>query len=615
MHFQSSVNDWPSAFTGKKLLVKAVDRADILREAKQIATNTGGEVYTVLRHFIGNNYAWGGNWETNVQRAREFFRTFIDGTFDEQYACHVDCIEGWNEYLAGSQSAEEVNERVMWARASAWVWLNEYRTQDKYRHIRYAICNTAVGNDMDRCFAEIALEYDCLLGYHPYTHWVDGQRDPGDWPWLSGRFDTMETSWGLKPDWLFSEAGPYEGSHTGWKSPHCLNGDWGLYDRAMREWLADVRGTAAFREGRIAGIAVFSIRQTPDEFETYHLFQPELTALADLIHNEFSVCLPEPAPEPPPPEPLPDYCQGIDVSRYQGVIDWEQVAASGVKFAAIRATVGDYYTDPTFAANWAGAKAAGLLVTAYHVVKPGCDINGQMDLLNEATGGLQFDLPPVLDVELHDDSLPTMVGFTVRGCVDLLMERYPVRPIIYTARWFWNDYVRPLDLASDCPLWVASYSDTATEPYMPTGWDDWAWTFWQYNNEGVVPGIVGDCDQNRFNGSCADFEEWRTSQLIEPELDPPDEPDPPTVKPPFIPEPAEPGPVVTRPIQIGETVRPSVFQVNLRSVPGFDSNYFPVGDDVGDLTGGPVTVLNTTPDGDWLYVGAWVAAEYVERDK
>ena len=65
---------------------------------------------------------------------------------------------------------------------------------------------------------------------------------------------------------------------------------------------------------------------------------------------------------------MASYTPGIDVSRYEGEIDWKQVAAAGYRFAVIRATVGNYYTDPRLYSNWAAAKEVGLLVSAYHVL-------------------------------------------------------------------------------------------------------------------------------------------------------------------------------------------------------------------------------------------------------
>ena len=114
-HFQNSTTDWTSVIGGDPpLCIKAIDRGDILREARQHNPNT----FTILRHWQ-NEQHFGGGLEENRDRARAFFQTFIDGTFRQQYAQYVDAIEELNEYLANSQTAAEVDARVMWAEACA----------------------------------------------------------------------------------------------------------------------------------------------------------------------------------------------------------------------------------------------------------------------------------------------------------------------------------------------------------------------------------------------------------------------------------------------------------------------------------------------------------------
>jgi hypothetical protein len=75
-----------------------------------------------LRHHYDEHQVFGGSYEDNKQRARVFFETFIDGTFKEKYAPHTDFVEEWNEYLAQSQNATEIDQRVTWAKAAAEVW-------------------------------------------------------------------------------------------------------------------------------------------------------------------------------------------------------------------------------------------------------------------------------------------------------------------------------------------------------------------------------------------------------------------------------------------------------------------------------------------------------------
>jgi hypothetical protein len=297
-HFQNTVTDWPRAVAAlpPRASVKAVDRGDVLRDAK--AHNAG--VFTVLRHWQ-QHQTFGGTVAENEQRAREFFATFIDGTFKAQYAPHVNAIEELNEYIASSHTADETFARLTWARAAAKVWRDEYRSQPEYQHIRLILCNTAVGNDMHPGFAEIALNYDAILGYHPYSLIRNGVRDPGDWRYHSGRWHYMEQSWNMRPVWAFTEAGPYAGVLEGWRHPGVLNGDAAAYVEAVRAWLKDVQQTAAYKEGRIIGFHLFTTGGT-SEWQYYETKQPELDALAAMIAQEWKPGSSPPPPPPPEPE-------------------------------------------------------------------------------------------------------------------------------------------------------------------------------------------------------------------------------------------------------------------------------------------------------------------------
>ena len=75
---------------------------------------------------------------------------------------------------------------------------------------------------------------------------------------------------------------------------------------------------------------------------------------------------------------MTEYRKVVDVSRHNGELDFVKMVAAGVDGIAIRATVGDYYTDPRFYENWSKAEAAGIYRTAYHVIRPRCDPKAQM---------------------------------------------------------------------------------------------------------------------------------------------------------------------------------------------------------------------------------------------
>ncbi|HEV3471189.1 MAG TPA: GH25 family lysozyme, partial [Pyrinomonadaceae bacterium] len=98
----------------------------------------------------------------------------------------------------------------------------------------------------------------------------------------------------------------------------------------------------------------------------------------------------------------PSRLLGIDVSHYQGGVNWEAVKAAGCAFAFAKATEGAGVTDPFFHANWAGMKAAGLLRGAYHFFRPAQDAAQQAAHFLSTVQLQPGDLPPVLDVETAD---------------------------------------------------------------------------------------------------------------------------------------------------------------------------------------------------------------------
>ncbi|MFN8529079.1 MAG: GH25 family lysozyme [Anaerolineae bacterium] len=189
---------------------------------------------------------------------------------------------------------------------------------------------------------------------------------------------------------------------------------------------------------------------------------------------------------------------GIDVSYWQTTIDWNQVAAAGYRYAAIRATVGSDYVDPRFATNFDGAKRAGLLVTAYHVLRPKHTAAAQMDAFFTTMGGRKTDLPLALDVEMPDGATPDVITAITRQSCDLMTQRGGRKPILYTARWFWDRNVIASADWAQYDLWVASYGSAS--PLLPRDWT--TWKIWQYTDKGVVPGVgAKSTDLNWFNGS------------------------------------------------------------------------------------------------------------------
>jgi lysozyme len=192
--------------------------------------------------------------------------------------------------------------------------------------------------------------------------------------------------------------------------------------------------------------------------------------------------------------------KGIDVSHYDGNIDWATVASSGVVFAFAKVSEGTAYKDQTFAGHWAAMKRAGVVRGAYHFYHPSDDPTNQVDymlsLIDDAGGLEASDLPPALDVETTDSDNLDDIAAGLRTAVKEIKSRTGRKPIVYSSVRVWETMMG--DPTVEATLWVVDYHD-ASCPDLPDAFGSWA--FWQYGDAGHVPGIAGAVDMNRFNGS------------------------------------------------------------------------------------------------------------------
>jgi GH25 family lysozyme M1 (1,4-beta-N-acetylmuramidase) len=193
---------------------------------------------------------------------------------------------------------------------------------------------------------------------------------------------------------------------------------------------------------------------------------------------------------------------GIDVSRFQGDINWAQVKGAGVKFAWIQISRSLTDIDVKFPYNWQQAKANGILRGAYQRFHPAQDVMAQAKLFLDKLGPFEAgDMPPMLDVEDSDGLNATQIATAVKQWMDYVEPRVGVTPIIYTGYYFWRDSVASADF-SQHPLWIANYS--ATCPLVPDHWTRWA--FHQYSSTVMLPGITANTvDVNKFNGTIEDL--------------------------------------------------------------------------------------------------------------
>lgn len=192
--------------------------------------------------------------------------------------------------------------------------------------------------------------------------------------------------------------------------------------------------------------------------------------------------------------------RGVDVSYYQGNVDWEALVSQNIDFAFMKATEGIDHIDSQFAQNWESAQSAALYVGAYHFFRFEDSGKEQAENFIRNVPVTENTLPPVIDVELYEsleeqpDTAETQAN--LQDMLDLLEEHYGVKPILYAAPNTFRAYVG--DFLGDYPIWISNYY---YEPYFD-------WTFWQYTDSGELAGYDGyqqHIDLNVYKGSYAEF--------------------------------------------------------------------------------------------------------------
>jgi lysozyme len=200
---------------------------------------------------------------------------------------------------------------------------------------------------------------------------------------------------------------------------------------------------------------------------------------------------------------------GIDVSHYQGTVDWAKVKGAGNSFAFAKATESVGVVDAMFATNWPAMKDAGLLRGAYHFYHAAENATDQATHFLEVVQLAPGDLPPVLDIEsggLEGQSSSALVE-GVTTWLGLVQEQTGFTPMIYVSPSFANEYLQSKFGAY--PLWVAEYG--VSQPKTTNGWSTWA--FWQHSQSGTMSGVSGPVDLDTFNGSQAGLQAFAHSNL------------------------------------------------------------------------------------------------------
>ncbi|TRC94906.1 glycoside hydrolase family 25 protein [Mesorhizobium sp. WSM4303] len=202
---------------------------------------------------------------------------------------------------------------------------------------------------------------------------------------------------------------------------------------------------------------------------------------------------------------------GVDVSRWQGNVNWSKLRAQGANFAYIKATDGGDHLDPMFMKNWRNADAAGLKRGAYHFFYWCRTAGEQADWFIRNVPKVDGALPPVIDVEWNGESSckrrpsRATVLEKMQVFMDKLERHYGQRPIIYTSPDFYRDNLKGAFL--EYPFWLRAVARHPSKVYPGR-----KWLFWQYSGSGLSHGVTGRIDLNVFHGDERAWRAWAGGQ-------------------------------------------------------------------------------------------------------
>ncbi len=196
------------------------------------------------------------------------------------------------------------------------------------------------------------------------------------------------------------------------------------------------------------------------------------------------------------------YEKGIDVSHWQGIIDWQKVADDGIQHVFIKMSEGETYTDIKFYDNWHAAKSAGLKVNVYHYFKALETSKNQLVNINRNLSLVEFDPSTnllAIDVEQRGNEKASKDEMTdqLQELLDSIKRDIPLDgyPILYCSPAYWDSAINweKYDFGIH-PLWIANWN--VEKPQIPQTWQksELTWSWWQYSSKGKVNGINGPVD-------------------------------------------------------------------------------------------------------------------------
>lgn len=199
--------------------------------------------------------------------------------------------------------------------------------------------------------------------------------------------------------------------------------------------------------------------------------------------------------------------RGVDVSKYQGEINWDILSKQNISFAFIKSTEGSSYVDPKFKYNWNEASKMSLVVGAYHFFSFDSSAKTQAENFISHVPKQEGTLPPVVDIEFYgnykkDHPSKAKTQAELQIMLNILKSHYGKEPIIYATQSSYNLYIK--DNFPNNDIWIRNVY------FKPSLYNKREWSFWQYSDTTVLDGYNGEekyIDMNVFNSTTEEFEQ------------------------------------------------------------------------------------------------------------
>lgn len=206
--------------------------------------------------------------------------------------------------------------------------------------------------------------------------------------------------------------------------------------------------------------------------------------------------------------------RGVDVSYYQGEIDWQVLAEENIDFAFIKATEGSSHVDTKFEENWEQSGKTKLKRGAYHFFSFESSGVAQGEHFISVVPKEAGMLSPVVDIEFYGDRFYNKPDVEetrreLQSLLDTLEAYYGVKPVIYATESSYSTYIR--GAFDEYPLWIRNVY------FSPNMGMPGKWTFWQYDSEAVLQGYGGEeehIDLNVFYGSEEEWDKFLEDHVI-----------------------------------------------------------------------------------------------------